>query len=202
MKTTIILAGTVKDWLDLEKFLKQRIIEYSSIMSKYYRNLLAVVWMMHRFQKGKLIDQTPEQVMENIDALLNESEEIKNHIQNVYIIIDADLPTCEILPLCNWYTTRKRTREEECKANLSEKLKRTFKKLLGLTYSELVPFQVSVIGDGTYITLVWDILIRSELTDEEKNQLLNIAAKKYLTVEESLLVLNYTNKNKIHVPQI
>jgi hypothetical protein len=140
--------------------------------------------------------------MENIDALLNESEEIKNHIQNVYIIIDADLPTCEILPLCNWYTTRKRTREKECKANLSEKLKRTFKKLLGLTYSELVPFQVSVIGDGTYITLVWDILIRSELTDEEKNQLLNIAAKKYLTVEESLLVLNYTNKNKIHVPQI
>ncbi|MGB9694154.1 MAG: hypothetical protein ACPLYF_04860 [Fervidobacterium sp.] len=201
MKISIILVGTVDDWLDLEKFLNDRKIEYSSIMSKCYRNLLAVVWMMHRLKEGKLIDQTLEQVMENIDTVLNESEELKNHIQNTYIVIDADLPTYEVLPLYNWYTTRKRTREKEYEADLSEKLKRTIKKLVGLAYSELGPFQVSVIGDGTYVTLIWDILIKSELTDEERNQLLNIAAKRYLTVEESLLVLKCTNKNKFHVWQ-
>jgi hypothetical protein len=137
--------------------------------------------------------------MENIDTLVEESEELKKHIQNVNMVLDADLPESEVLSLHGWYATRKRAREEEYRADLTEKLKRTIKKLLGLSYEELSPFQVLVSGDGTYVTLVWDILTDSEPCEEEKNQLANIAGKKGLTVEESLLVLKYSNKNRFRV---
>jgi hypothetical protein len=168
-------------------------------MSKYYRNLLAVAWGIERFQKGKLIDRSLEQAMEDIDTLVKESEELGNYFQSVNMVIDTDLRESEVLSLYGWYATRKRAREEKYRADLSEKLKRTIKKLVGLSYDELVPFQVLVSGDDTYVTLVWDILTNSEPTEEEKNQLMNIAGKKRLTIEESLLILKYSNWNRYHV---
>jgi hypothetical protein len=191
-----MLTGTIDDWLDLEKFLKRRKITYSSIMSKYYRNLLAVAWLTDRFRKGKRIDQSLEDVMENMDVLLGESKELRNLFENINMVLDANLPESEVLSLLGWYERRREVREQRYTASLAGRLRRVVQKLLGLSYEEIAPFQVSVTGEGTFITLVWDILISSELSQQDKNWLVEIAPKRGLTVEESLRFMKYFNKNR------
>jgi hypothetical protein len=194
-----VLTGTLEDWLDLEKFLKRRKIEFSSIMSKYYRNLLGVAWTVDRFQRGELANLPYERNMKSVDTLVKESGRVERHLRNVNMVLDIDLNESEVLPLHDWYVTRRKAREEEYKATLTEKLKRAIKRFLGVSYEELAPFQVLVSGDGTHITLVWDILTNSKLTEKEKSQLISIARKRGLTVDESLLVLKHSSKNRFHV---
>jgi len=134
--------------------------------------------------------------MENMDTLLGESKELRNHFENINMVLDADLPESEVLPLLDWYERRKEVRGQRYAASLAGRLRRIVQKLLGLSYEEIAPFQVLVTGEGTFITLVWGILIGSELSQQDKNWLVEIARKRGLTVEESLLFMKYSNKNR------
>ena len=194
MKITIILEGTVDDWLDLENFLKRRRMKYSSILSKIYRNLIAVAWITQGFRKGKFAGLSLEEAMNNTEALVE--DDVKMKFKNVNIILEVNLPESEVLSLYAWYEKRRETREQMFKVTLSGKLKRAIQKLLDLPYGELAPFEVSVIGEDTYVTLIWNILGNSELSQQDRNWLAGIAPRKSLSVEESMLLLKYHSRGK------
>ncbi|MGA2767260.1 MAG: hypothetical protein ABSF24_02955 [Candidatus Bathyarchaeia archaeon] len=196
MKISIMLTGTVDDWLELEKFLRNKKITYSSIMSQLYRNRLAIAWVTDQFQKGEFPNQSLPEVMENVDKLLEKSEGIKNQVDSIDIVLDGEISESEVLSLLDWYEKQKEGRERKYTIHLTGKLRRAIHKLLSMSYEEVAPFRVSIRGEDTFITLVWDILTSSELSQQDRKWLVSIAPKKGLTLEESLRFMKYSDKSK------
>lgn len=173
MKIGITLTGTIHDLLSLEKFLESKNIEYSSPTVRHYHNLLGILWIAKGWSETKIFEK---------------------HLKNILVVLDVNMPESELLSFCPWYEIRKERRVEEYKADITKQFKRVFKRMLGLSYEELAPFQVFITAKDTYITLVWQILIHLKVDDRERRKLLEIATKKRLTLDESALILEYLRK--------